>query len=344
MDFFPKHPKELPDKRFKTENKKPINQCHSETNDEQNFKTNVDKDTLNLFKGIVKITNVQSNNLKKSPIIKSNSASVKNIINYTNTLYKNEEHLQKNHINIVKNCENNILQETPIKTFSHKFSMNENCEKSISSVMIPHISKEKNITTVRKSLFKKSSCNDIGSKRQSKNGIGIKIKFVESSNINHKSSNKYAFFYKLKEKEKNPSKTPYLDKKFWNSSFNLNKYNDNNQNDNKLNNSNLLFVDQVQSQKNKLNHLIENGNNKEMIIKNDLDEKILPNINKADNNDNTNNKSEKVKKKKVEIIDNNNNRINEKKNSLQNKKERKKNSNGIIINILNKPFFCCLKS
>ena len=243
----------------------------------------------------------------------------------------------------MKNCENNILQETPIKTFSHKFSMNENCEKSISSVMIPHISKEKNITTVRKSLFKKSSCNDIGSKKQTKNGIGIKIKFVESSNINHKSSNKYAFFYKLKEKEKNPSKTPYLDKKFWNSSFNLNKYNDNNQNDNKLNNSNLLFVDQVQSQKNKLNHLIENGNNKEIIIQNNLDEKILPNINKADNNDNTNNKSEKVEKKKVEIIDNNN-RINEKKNSLQNKKERKKNSNGIIINILNKPFFCCLKS
>ena len=344
MDFFPKHPRELQDKRFKTDNKKSINQCHSENNDEQNYKTNVDKDTLNLFKGIVKITNVQSNNLKKSPIIKSNSASVKNIINYTNTLYKNEEHLQKNHINIVKNCENNILQETPIKTFSHKFSMNENCEKSISSMMIPHISKEKNITTVRKSLFKKSSCNDIGSKRQSKNGIGIKIKFVESSNINHKSSNKYAFFYKLKEKEKNPSKTPYLDKKFWNSSFNLNKYNDNNQNDNKLNNSNLLFVDQVQSQKNKLNHLIENGNNKEIIIQNNLDEKILPNINKADNNDNTNNKSEKVEKKKVEIIDNNNNRINEKKNSLQNKKERKKNSNGIIINILNKPFFCCLKS
>ena len=165
MDFFPKHPRELPDKTFKTDKKKSINQCHSENNDEQNYKINVDKDTLNLFKGIVKITNVQSNNLKKSPIIKSNSASVKNIINYTNTLYKNEEHLQKNHINIVKNCENNILQETPIKTFSHKFSMNENCEKSISSVMIPHISKEKNITTVRKSLFKKSSCNDIGSKK-----------------------------------------------------------------------------------------------------------------------------------------------------------------------------------
>ena len=195
---------------------------------------------------------------------------------------------------------------------------------------------------MRKSLFKKSSCNDIGSKRQSKNGIGIKIKFVESSNIYHKSSNKYAFFYKLKEKEKNPSKTPYLDKKFWNSSFNLNKYNDNNQNENhKLNHSNLLSVDQVQYKKNKLNHLIENGNNKEIIIKNGLDEKILPNINRVDNNDN--NKSERVEKKNVEIIDNNN-RINENKNSLQNKKERKKNSNGIIINILNKPFFCCLKS
>ncbi len=172
MDFFQKHPRELPDKRFKTDNKKSINQCHSENNDEQNYKTNVDKDTLNLFKGIVKITNVQSNNLKKSPIIKSNSASAKNIMNYTNTLYKKEEHLQKNHINIMKKCENNILQETQIKTFSHKLSTNENCEKSISSLIIPHLSKEKNITTVRKSLFKKSSCNDIGQKNNQRMGLG----------------------------------------------------------------------------------------------------------------------------------------------------------------------------
>ena len=345
MEFIQKNENELNINDNK--NSKELNQCHSVNDEDQNFKSNFDKNTLNLFKGIVKITNVSTNNKNKAPINKSNSASVKNLLNYTNNLYKNEEHLYKNRINIIKNCENNLFQETPIKTFSHKFSMNEKCEKSISSMMIPNLSKEKNITTVRKSLFKKSSCNDIGfgSKKQSKNGIGIKTKFVESSTNNNKLSQKYSFFYKLKEKEKNPSKTPYLDKKNWNSSYNLNKYNYNNNPDdkNKKNNSNILFVDQIQSQKNKLNNLIEKGKNKEIIIvQKDLNEKILPNINKADNNDNTNIKIEMGEKEKEKIIDNNIGII-ENKNNLQNKKP-KKNSNGIIINILNKPFFCCLKS
>ena len=157
MDY---HPKNLKKKnsnileKFYKKSKK-LSECSSKINVEHNMNRDFDNKTLNLFKGIVKITNVQSNNLKKSPIIKSNSASVKNIINYTNTLYKNEEHLQKNHIDIVKNFENNILQETPIKTFSHKFSMNENCEKSISSVMIPHISKEKNYNNCEKKFIQK---------------------------------------------------------------------------------------------------------------------------------------------------------------------------------------------
>ena len=49
-----------------------------------------------------------------------------------------------------------------------------------------------------------------------------------------------------------------------------------------------------------------------------------------------------VKKKSIKIDDNNIN--NENKNFSQDKNERKNTNNNTIINILNKPFFCCLKS
>ena len=56
-----------------------------------------------------------------------------------------------------------------------------------------------------------------------------------------------------------------------------------------------------------------------------------------------NNKDELVgKKKSIKIDDNNIN--NENKNFSQDKNERKNTNNNTIINILNKPFFCCLKS
>ena len=58
------------------------------------------------------------------------------------------------------------------------------------------------------------------------------------------------------------------------------------------------------------------------------------------NNDNNIDKGiEKKETKKTE----NNNKINENKNCLQNKKEGIC-ANNIIINLLNKPFLCCLKS
>ena len=329
-----------------SKNSKKLNHCLSENDEEQNFKTNFDKDTLNLFKGIVKITHVSHNNKYKAPIIKSNSDINKNIFSFVNGLYNNEEHLMKTRNDTLKKLETKSSQKLQIKTFSHKLSMDEKCDKSRSSRMIPNLSKEKNISPVKKSLFKKSSCNDIGRdiKRQASSVVGIKNKVGVSSNINNKSPNKYAFFFKLKEKEKNPSKTPYLDKKFWKSSYNLPKYNDNNNNViiNK-NNLNIYLADHTQSQKNKSNNIIENGNNKEIIIdKNETNKKLLPDIaNKVDNN--FTNKNNKINEKKENIKIDNNNEDSKNKNWEQNKKEKKK-SNGIIINILNKPFFCCLKS
>ena len=317
-----------------SKNSKKLNHCLSENDEEQNFKTNFDKDTLNLFKGIVKITHVSHNNKYKAPIIKSNSDINKNIFSFVNGLYNNEEHLMKTRNDTLKKLETKSSQKLQIKTFSHKLSMDERCDKSRSSRMIPNLSKEKNISPVKKSLFKKSSCNDIGRdiKRQASSVVGIKNKVGVPSNINNKSPNKYAFFFKLKEKEKNPSKTPYLDKKFWKSSYNLPKFNDNN-NVIKKNNLNIYLADQTQSPKNKSNNIVENGNNKEIIIdKNETNKKLLPdNTNKVDNN--FTNKNNEINEKKENIkVDNNNNE------DSKNKKKKKK-SNGIIINILNKEIY-----
>ena len=333
-----------------SKNSKKLNHCLSENDEEQNFKTNFDKDTLNLFKGIVKITHVSHNNKYKAPIIKSNSDINKNIFSFVNGLYNNEEHLMKTRNDTLKKLETKSSQKLQIKTFSHKLSMDEKCDKSRSSRMIPNLSKEKNISPVKKSLFKKSSCNDIGRdiKRQTSSVVGIKNKVGVPSNINNKSPNKYAFFFKLKEKEKNPSKTPYLDKKFWKSSYNLPKYDNNNNGNNnaniKKNNLNIYSVNQTQSQINKSNNIVENGNNQKIIIdKNETNKKLLPdNTNNVDNNIISKN-IEIVEKKENIKVDNNNNEDSKNKNCEQNKKEKKK-ANGIIINILNKPFFCCLKS
>ena len=80
----------------------------------------------------------------------------------------------------------------------------------------------------------------------------------------------------------------------------------------------------------KVNYNIEENNN---YIKYS-DKKLLL------NNDNNIDKGiEKKETKKTE----NNNKINENKNCLQNKKEGIC-ANNIIINLLNKPFLCCLKS
>ena len=57
---------------------------------------------------------------------------------------------------------------------------------------------------------------------------------------------------------------------------------------------------------------------------------------------NYNNIDKEIEKKETKKTENNN-KINENKNCLRNKKEGIC-ANNIIINMLNKPFFCCLKS
>ena len=73
----------------------------------ENKENNLDKETLNLFKGIVKITRINSAKINKSPIMKYKSVkNTENISTFIDKIYNNEEHLNNNRISTINNLEN----------------------------------------------------------------------------------------------------------------------------------------------------------------------------------------------------------------------------------------------
>ena len=165
----------------------------------ENKENNLDKETLNLFKGIVKITRINSAKINKSPIMKYKSVkNTENISTFIDKIYNNEEHLNNNRISTINNLEN-ISQKN--------------------STMSPRRTRLK----IKKSLF---SINKEGnSPKKSKKGNALNNNNKGENTTKYKSNKNYSFFFKLKEKNKIPSKTPYLDKKAWKSTYNLNLYN-----------------------------------------------------------------------------------------------------------------------
>ena len=290
----------------------------------ENNENHIDKETLNLFKGIVKITRINSMKINKSPIIKYNSVkNTKNISTFIDKIYNNEEHLNNNQINTINNLE---------------------IASPKNSTMSPRRTRLK----IKKSLFNKEGSN---SPKKSKKGNILNIK---GDSINkYKSHKNYSFFFKLKEKNKIPSKTPYLDKKAWKSTYNLNQYNleenanDINSNVNKDNKiSNKTFFGEIKIKKNNNNTdnkniEEENNNNNNTINKSDKKLEISKGeetknniiIYKDINND------KKINEESNNIIINN-----KKKQKVNENKKEKKCTNNLIINILNRPFLCCLKS
>ena len=349
MDY---HPKNLKKKnsnileKFYKKSKK-LSECSSKINVEHNMNRDFDNKTLNLFKGIVKIKNTSSKKKIKEQNIESNSANNKNIFQFTNFLYNNEEHLHKNQIHILKNSENNPSQKdilSPIKSFTHKLSINEKYFKNSKRTM--KLSKEKNESDIKKDLFKRSSYNlsGLSLKKKSHKNLFIKNKIGNSTNTNHKSHKDYSFFSKLKEKEKNPSKTPYLDTKFWKTSYDVTKFVTNDTNSKSpihKRSSKMSLFNKSQSPKKKKNYVDENdNNNKEKIfINKESIKKSLVN-DKDDNNAIIVNKKD-LQKKEIKRHENNDN-SNESEYCLECKKKGN-NISSIIVNILNKPFFCCLK-
>ena len=111
-----------------------------------------------------------------------------------------------------------------IKSLTKNFSTDKKSDKSQSSKILVNFSKERSVHTIKKSLFKKNSYNFSWFNLRRKSKSRIRNKFGDSSNNNRRFSKNYSFFLKLKEKEKNPSKTPYLDKKSWKNLYNFNNY------------------------------------------------------------------------------------------------------------------------
>ena len=118
-----------------------------------------------------------------------------------------------------------------------------------------------------------------------------------------------SFFSKLKEKEKNPSKTPYLDTKFWKTSYDVTKFVTNDTNSKSpihKRSSKMPLFNKSQSSKKKKNYMDENDNNKEKIfIQKESNKRSLDN-NKDDNNAIINNKKD-LQKKEIKRHENNDN-------------------------------------
>ena len=268
---------------------------------------------------------------------------------------------------------------------------------------VSSFSNEKNSSSIKKGINKKGAGGLLGFslKRKSKRVSIIKLRSGELNS--HKSNNNFAFFFKLKEKDKIPSKTPYLDKKHWNSTYNIQKFEFNNKVGNsitfkKKNSSNVSLVRQSVLSKEKIdedkkdyteiyqdkndsikktihhdNHdnvdlnedkkkekiKINKGSiNDAIIYRKEVDEIKNHDIN--DNNKNINNNINSnifniFNKKEIIKIDNNsnhntnhnlneNNDVEKRNKNLIPEKNNNNNKSNIIFNILNKPFFCCLKS
>ncbi len=321
MNYWPtNHNKKPYKKNLSIEYKIPICRSENNENEQKSKNSNTNKESLYLFNGLVKVTKKSLKEKKNSEILNTNN----DIINFTNCLYNNEEHLDDDKSLIIKNPENNnIIRNyniiTPSSTLKTKKNILDKSKSSLElSVLSKDISKENNI---KKSLFNKRS------KKLSLNYNNIikgrsKRKSVEGD-MTHKNRNSrnFNFFFKLKEKDKIPSKTPYLDK-IWNFS----------------NNSNLNPKANTKSKENTKNPL-QKQNSQEIKeiklsntnIKNEGDKKKELIQKRKDKKGNV----EKKQGEKIEGYEN----IRDK-NIFSEKKERKMN---IIFNILNKPFFCCLK-
>ena len=295
---------------------KKFEQNHSENNDKSNYKQNMDKEALNSFKGIVRL---KSSNKKMSPEQKCYISN--NIFNFTNYLFNEEEHLYKNQIITLKKSENasphNNHINSPIESFPFGMDINKD-KKSIS----PEKEKYNNLT--KDNLSKSSSINP---RRIIRRSHIIKNKVGETT---HK--NNYSFFFKLKKKDKFPSKTPYLDKKISNQIYNLKNNNFINANNTIINIKNNTNLNQ-----NYLNTFHSNQEKNSSMI--NSDKKSSPDRdNKNHSINNMKNIEEEKETKKFEDKHNKNNIIPAKNENVKNK------MSNIVYNILNKPFFCCFKS
>ena len=286
----------------------------------------MDKESLNLFKGIVKVTK-RSLKEKKTPETQSNTIN-NNIFDFTNFVYNNEEHLNNDKFYIIKSSKNNNSPKynnaiSPSVTLKSKHKA---FNKYKSSLDLMDFSKDQNI---KKTLLNKNSnkfslnyyTNNSSKRKQRRRSV--------IGNMTHKNRNNhnFHFFFKLKEKDKIPSKTPYLDK-IWNFSNNkLDSKPKTNIHTKKISEISLVKQNSYEINTNKIS---------KTNIKYEKNEEILD---KSENKLEKDKNKETIDKKQEEKI-----QKNETKNSdkiIFSAEKVKKNN--IIFNLLNKPFFCCFK-
>ena len=208
------HNKKKYSKKLSIEYKKPTSHSEKSDNEQKSKNSNMDKENLNLFKGIIKVTK-KSLKEKKTPETQSNTIN-NNIFDFTNHIYNNEEHLNNGKFYIIKSSKNNNSQKynNVISLSGTLKSKHKAFNKYKSSLDHMDFSKEQNI---KKTLLNKNSnkfslnyyTNNLLKRKQRRRSV--------IGNMTHK--NRFHFFFKLKEKDKIPSKTPYLDK-IWNFSNN----------------------------------------------------------------------------------------------------------------------------
>ena len=320
------HYKKKYSKKLSIEYKKPTSHSEKSDNEQKSKNPNMDKENLNLFKGIIKVTK-KSLKEKKTPETQSNTIN-NDIFDFTNFVYNNEEHLNNDKFYVIKSSKNNNSQKynnviSPSGTLKSKHKA---FNKYKSSLDLMDFSKKQNI---KKTLLNKNSnkfslnyyTNNLLKRKQRRRSV--------IGNMTHKNRNihNFHFFFKLKEKDKIPSKTPYLDKIWsfsnnklnfkpksnihtkYNSEISLVKQNSHEINTNKMNKTNIKYEKEK-------NEIFDKPNSK---LKK---EKKEENIGK-----NQGEKMEADETKKNQII-------------FSEEKSRKTN---IIFNVLSNPFFCCIK-
>ena len=318
-------------KNLSIEYKKPIFQSENNDNEQKSKNSNINNETLNLFKGIVKVTK-KSLKEKKTPETQSNTVNNNNnIFDFANSVYNNEEHLYDDKFFTIKSPKNNnpTKSDNVISLSPTLKSKNRIFNKYKSSLELfdlsKNISKEKNL---KKSLFNKNTkqisfyCNNYPVKGKSRRRSVM-------GDMTHKNRNSrnFNFFFKLKEKDKIPSKTPYLDK-IWNFS----------------NKSDFKPKTNIKSKENTNISLVKRNSQENKVIKisdtnikfeRDKKNELIPNQKDKLEKDNTKKFIEKKQEEKIEEDENKKDKI-----IIYENKEKKTN---IIFHILNKPFICCLK-
>lgn len=319
MEYWPtNHNKKSYEKNLSIEYKKPICQTQNNDNEQKSKNSNINNETLNLFKGIVKVTK-KSLKEKKTPETQSNTVNNNNnIFDFANSVYNNEEHLYDD------------------KFFTIKSPKNCNPTKSDNVISLSPTLKSKNRIFDKKSLFNKNYkqlslyCNNYPVKAKHRRGSMM-------GDMTYKNRNKdnFNYFFKLKEKDKIPSKTPYLDK-IWNTA-------------NKLNFKHKTNIHTKQNPgvslvKRKTQEFNMNRITKINIKSEKEKEKDDESPKKSKDKSEKDKSKDSVDKKQEEKIEENETKVIDKKdkNIFSEEKIKKTNMN-IIFNILNKPFFCCLK-